>query len=166
MCTVCSSYARKFLSGGVSGSRRNPPAYAPGLVFLYFPSSPQPLCCSCDQIIDQFGDHLLGCGHDPLRINHLNALRDTIWHALLVDNKAAVREQHCGVGSNRPGDYSTQILCWACLPILMFPFITHYNLSSCLGQQCKQEQLVRQMKWRRMRGMSWSYSLWVICFIY
>ena len=60
-----------------------------------FYSSPQSLRCSCGQIIDQFGDHLLGCGQGPLRTKRHDALRDVIWHALLMDNKGDVREQHC-----------------------------------------------------------------------
>ena len=32
VCTECSSYARKFLLRGVSGNRRNPPAYTPAFV--------------------------------------------------------------------------------------------------------------------------------------
>ena len=69
-----------------------------------FPPPPHSLLCTCGQTIDHFGDHLMGCGHGPLRIMRHNALRDTIWHALLQDNNNAVREQHCGEGNSRPGD--------------------------------------------------------------
>ena len=69
-----------------------------------FPPSPHSLLCTCGQTIDHFGDHLMGCGHGPLRIMRHKALRDTIWHALLQDNNNAVRKQHCGEGNSRPGD--------------------------------------------------------------
>ena len=37
-----------------------------------------------------------GCGYDSALINRRhNALCDIIWHALLIDNKAARREQTC-----------------------------------------------------------------------
>ena len=39
-----------------------------------FPSSPQSLRCSCGQIIDHFGDLLLGCGHGPLKVKRYDAL--------------------------------------------------------------------------------------------
>ena len=55
--------------------------------------------------MDCFGDHVLGCGHGPLRIKRHNAISEVIWHALLVDNKESKREQKCGGESNnRPGD--------------------------------------------------------------
>ena len=69
-----------------------------------FPTYPQFFRCACGQIIDQHGDHLLGCGNGPLWIKQHDTLRDTIWHALLMDNKEAVHEQHCGESNNRPGD--------------------------------------------------------------
>ena len=54
--------------------------------------------------MDEFGDHLLGCAHSPLRIKRHDALRTIIWHALLMDDKGAAREQYCGNSNNRPGD--------------------------------------------------------------
>ena len=52
-----------------------------------------------------FGDHVLGCGHGPLRIKRHNAISEVIWHALLVDNRDSKREQKCGGESNnQPGD--------------------------------------------------------------
>ena len=58
----------------------------------------------CGHIIDFYGDHVLGCGHGPLRIKRHNALCDIIWHSLLLDNKGAIKEQRCGESNNRPGD--------------------------------------------------------------
>ena len=60
--------------------------------------------CPCGQVIDAFGDHLLGCGHGPLRIKRHDALRDIIWQALLLDNSRAIREQRCDNSNERPGD--------------------------------------------------------------
>ena len=65
-----------------------------------FPSPPSSLQCLCGQIIDHFGDHILGCSHGPLRIRWHDALSDIIWHALLVDNQGATREQICGANNN------------------------------------------------------------------
>ena len=45
-----------------------------------FPSLP---LCTCLSVIDQFGDHLLGCSHGPLRIQRHNALVSVVHHALL-----------------------------------------------------------------------------------
>ena len=69
-----------------------------------FPSPPQSLRCTCGQIMDEFVDQLLGCAHGPLRIKCHDALRNIIWHALLMDDKGAAREQHSGNSNNRPGD--------------------------------------------------------------
>ena len=54
---------------------------------------------------DLHGDHLLGCCYDSAHDRHHNALCDIVWHALLVNNRAARREQICS-GSCRacPGD--------------------------------------------------------------
>lgn len=71
-----------------------------------FPTDP-PLRCACNLMIDPFGDHLLGCGHGPLRIRRHNSLRDVIWHALLQDDASVRREQRIGGDSQeRPGDVS------------------------------------------------------------
>ena len=48
---------------------------------------------------------MLGCGYDSALDRRHNALCDIIWHALLIDNKAARREQTCSGSSRaRPGD--------------------------------------------------------------
>ena len=51
-----------------------------------FPSLP---LCTCLSVIDQFGDHLLGCSHGPLRIQRHNALVSIVHHALLQDHPGA-----------------------------------------------------------------------------
>ena len=64
-----------------------------------FPDSPDSLRCVCGSIIDPQGDYLLGCGYDSALNRRYNALCDIIWHALLIDNKAARREQTCSSNS-------------------------------------------------------------------
>ena len=69
-----------------------------------FQSSP-PLLCQCGSFIDLCGDHLLGCSHGPLRIRRHDALRDVVFHSLLLDNTSTRREQRIsGDSSDRPGD--------------------------------------------------------------
>ena len=70
-----------------------------------FPDSPYSLRCVCGSIIDPHGDHLLGCDYDSALNRRHNALCDIIWHALLIDNNAARREQTCSSNSKaRPRD--------------------------------------------------------------
>ena len=70
-----------------------------------FPNSPDSLKCVCGSIIYPHGDHLLSCSYDSALNRHHNALCDIIWHALLIDNKAARREQTCSSNSKaRPGN--------------------------------------------------------------
>ena len=65
-----------------------------GLVVIFFPvPPPHSVRCVCGNIIDHIGDHVLGCGHCPLRIKRHDALSDIIWHNLLQDNKGAIKEQ-------------------------------------------------------------------------
>ena len=66
-----------------------------------FPTSP---LCTCLSVIDQFGDHLLGCSHGPLRIQRHNALVSIVHHALLQDHPGVLREQGISSGQSRPGD--------------------------------------------------------------
>ena len=54
--------------------------------------------------MDLFGDHVLGCGHSPMRIRRHDALCDIVFHALLQDNSDCEREQRCGSRLDRPGD--------------------------------------------------------------
>ena len=61
--------------------------------------------CPCRQIIDPMGDHLLGCGHGPLRIRRHDALRHVLYHALLIDHPGVRIEQRCASDRQlRPGD--------------------------------------------------------------
>ncbi|XP_062511254.1 uncharacterized protein LOC134187153 [Corticium candelabrum] len=70
-----------------------------------FPDSQQAARCPCGHVMDCFGDHVLGCGHGPLRKKCYNAISEVIWHALLVDNRDSKQEQKCGGESNnRIGD--------------------------------------------------------------
>ena len=51
------------------------------------------------------GDHLLGCGHGPLRIRRRDALRHVLCHALLIDHPGVRIEQRCASDRQlRPGD--------------------------------------------------------------
>ena len=56
-------------------------------------TSTDPIRCSCGSVVDRFGDHLLGCGHGPMRIRRHDALCDIVFHALLQDNSGCKREQ-------------------------------------------------------------------------
>ena len=69
-----------------------------------FPSTPQSVRCSCGQVIDCFGDHLLGCGQGPLRIKRHDSIRDIIWQSLILDNPQTSKEQRCDSSNSRPGD--------------------------------------------------------------
>ena len=76
-------------------------------IWLGIPSFPAstPLLCPCGSAIDPNGDHLLGCGHGPLRIRRHDILRDTLFQTLLLDNRAVRREQRVsGQSKDRPGD--------------------------------------------------------------
>ena len=60
--------------------------------------------CTCLSVIDQFGDHLLGCSHGPLRIQRHDALVSIVHHALLQDHPGVLREQSITSDQSRPGD--------------------------------------------------------------
>ena len=69
-----------------------------------FPSSPSLVWCLCGQIIDKFGDHILGCSSGQLRSKRHSAMCDVLYQNLLVDNAGACREQRCSSeSSDRPG---------------------------------------------------------------
>ena len=59
---------------------------------------------SCGHLTDQFGDHLVGCGHGSMGIHHHDALCDVIYHALLQDNSGCRRVQHHGPCLDCPDD--------------------------------------------------------------
>ena len=62
-------------------------------LWLGVPLFPLLTLCTCLSVIDQFGDHLLVCSHDPLRIQCHNALVNIVHHALLQDHPGALHEQ-------------------------------------------------------------------------
>ena len=56
-------------------------------------------------MIDQFGDHLLGCSHEPFRIQRHDALVLVVHHILLQDHPGVLREQGTSTSDrSRPGD--------------------------------------------------------------
>ena len=74
-------------------------------LWLGVPVFPTPVRCPCGQMVDRFGDHLLGCGHGPLRIRRHDALREIVYHALLNDHRGVRMEQRCLADRrDRPGD--------------------------------------------------------------
>ena len=79
-------------SGTSSGWLKALPQPALGLARLGIPLFPSLPLCTCLSVIDQFGDHLLGCSHGPLRIQRHNALVSVVHHALLQDHPGVLRE--------------------------------------------------------------------------
>ncbi|XP_062519145.1 uncharacterized protein LOC134194239 [Corticium candelabrum] len=70
-----------------------------------FPFPPNSIRCICGHPLDPYGDHLVGCGHGPHRLNRHNALCESIWQSLLIDSKQVVKEQRSsGQSKCRPGD--------------------------------------------------------------
>ena len=71
----------------------------------FFPPPPSSKRCFCGQVLDSYGDHLLGCGEGNWRNRRHNALADVVFEALLSDNANCRREQRlCGDSNARPGD--------------------------------------------------------------
>ena len=52
-----------------------------------YSSPPNAVRYICGQVLDKFGDHLLGCRKISLRSRRHDALRDVIFQALLVHDK-------------------------------------------------------------------------------
>ena len=76
-----------------------------GSVFQCFSSPPNAVRCICGQVLDTFGDHLLGCRKISLRSRHHDALRDAVFQPLLVHDKGTRREQRSSSENySRPGD--------------------------------------------------------------
>ena len=73
-------------------------------LWLGVPLFPLLPLCTCLSVIDQFGDHLLGCSHGPLRIQRHDALVSIVHHALLQDHPGVLREQSIASDQSRPGD--------------------------------------------------------------
>ena len=70
-----------------------------------FPAPPNSIRCLFGVVVDQHGDHVLGCGYGSLRNKRHDALCDIIFHTVLVDNHDCKREQRCNSQNNtRPGD--------------------------------------------------------------
>ena len=68
-----------------------------------FPRHPTSYRCTCNHVLDEHGDHALGCG--PLRIKRHDAVCDVIYHCLLKENADTRRAQGCSTLSfDRPGD--------------------------------------------------------------
>ena len=85
-----------------------------------FPSDLGSKRCSCGQILDKFGAHLLGCGQNNIRTRRHDALCDVLFHALLVDNGNCRKEQRCNTDTcARLGDIFILTLNKAVPPILM-----------------------------------------------
>ena len=74
------------------------------LLWLAIPLFPSLPLCVCLSVIDQFDDHLLGCSHGPLRIQHHNALVSIVHHALLQDHPGVFRQQGISSDQSRPSD--------------------------------------------------------------
>ena len=74
------------------------------LAWNYNFSSTDSVRCSCGTTVDQFGDHLLGYGHGPVRIHWHDVLCNVVFRVLLQDNSGCKREQCCGFYLDRPGD--------------------------------------------------------------
>ena len=71
----------------------------------FFPPPPSSKRCSCGQVLDSYGDHLLGCGEGNWRNRRHNTLADVAFEALLSDNANCSCEQRlCGDSNARPGD--------------------------------------------------------------
>ena len=73
-------------------------------LWLGVPLFPLLPLCTCLSVIDQFGDHLLGCSHGPLCIQRHDALVSIVHHALLQDHPGVLREQSIASDQSRPGD--------------------------------------------------------------
>ena len=65
-----------------------------------------PSLCTCGTVLDEYGDHLLGCSQKTnLIIKHHDALCDVIFNTLLVDDSRCQREQRCSSDSGKkPGN--------------------------------------------------------------
>ena len=72
---------------------------------LPFPPPCRVIRCLCGHVLDEFGDHLLGCGRRALRTKRHNALTDILFHYVLSDNSDCKIEQGCSsTNYKKPGD--------------------------------------------------------------
>ena len=112
-------------------------------------SSTDSVRCSCGSAVDQFGDHLLGCGHGPMRIRQHDALCDVIFHALPQDNSGCKREQHCGTNLDRPGDVLYPDYLYG-KPTLMLLCVIPCRILFLISLLCWLVLLHCGVRWRRM----------------
>jgi len=63
-----------------------------------------PILCTCLSVIDEFGDHLLGCSHGPLHIQRHDTLVNIVHHALLQGHPDVLSEQGIASDQSHPGD--------------------------------------------------------------
>ena len=49
------------------------------LVKIFTLFSSNSICCSCGSLVDNFEGHVLGCGHEPMRIHKHNTLCDIVF---------------------------------------------------------------------------------------
>ncbi|XP_062512057.1 uncharacterized protein LOC134187899 [Corticium candelabrum] len=77
-------------------------------IWLGIPIFPSPNSkrCPCGNIIDKFGDHLLGCNQgQSLTTKRHDALCEVVYNALLTDDSRCRREARCSSSNQtRPGD--------------------------------------------------------------
>ena len=113
------------------------------------------LRCICGQVIDRFGNHLLGCSYDSTLLKRHNALCNIMWHALLSDDKSCRREQNCSANhQSHPGDiYHPDFLNGnpAFLTSLSAIYCNHV-LSALLPLNLVQLEMLG--KWKKTRDMS------------
>ena len=70
-----------------------------------FPLPPSSVLCCFGATIDPFGDHLITCLGDRLRVQHRNVLCEVVFQVLFVENRHVKREQNfSGYDSSRPGN--------------------------------------------------------------
>ena len=61
--------------------------------------------CACLAHIDAHGDHLLGCGHGPLRICRHDSIVNLLYHTLSQEkSNIRLEEWNWGATTQRPGD--------------------------------------------------------------
>jgi len=69
-------------------------------LWLGIPLFPLFPLCTCLSVIDQIGDHLLGCPHGLLCIQRHDALVSIVHHTLLQDHPGVLREQSISLMPN------------------------------------------------------------------
>ena len=73
--------------------------------YIFFPADLGSKRFSCGQIVDEIGNHLLGCGQNNVTTRRHDALCDVLFYALLVDNGNYRKGQRCNTDTcARQGD--------------------------------------------------------------